>query len=165
MGQGKWQEAILERILQNPKLVAEIGLEDEQVAKLKNSAFEIKKRQIQLRAELELAALEQANLLTAGEVDEAAIMKAVEKTGHLRTEIGKLGMRKLLLVRTTLTDEQRERIKMMMRRRFAPGRRGGGRLGRERGLGPRGDRPEIRERMMQRRPRAKEGRRKDGGRE
>ena len=76
-------------------------------------------------------ALEQASLLTGKEVDEAAVMAAVEKAGKARTEIAKLRVKAILMLKETLTDEQREQVHKMMAERFR-GRRKERREGMER---------------------------------
>jgi len=110
------RDALLEKMLGNPELVEEIGLSKEQVAGLKEGTFEMRKDEIRLGADLQLAALQQARLVQDPEASEEDIMEAVEETGRIRTEIAKLHMRRLIMVRETLTPEQQEKVHEMVRR-------------------------------------------------
>jgi Spy/CpxP family protein refolding chaperone len=110
-------EHVLGKLLTSPKVMAEVGLTEAQAEALREKAFGLKREEIKLRAELELAAMDQAKLVTGQTVKEADLMAAVEKTGALRTELAKLHMRGLLLIRETLTPEQREKLRKMAARR------------------------------------------------
>ena len=125
------KEGFILRAISNPKVAERIGLSDEQAARIKRQITDHKRQEIKLRAEHELAALEQASLLTGKEVDEAAVMAAVEKAGKARTEIAKLRVKAILMLKETLTDEQREQVHKMMAERFR-GRRKERREGMER---------------------------------
>ena len=107
-----------------PETARKLGLEAAQVKKLKQGLVRVQKQEKALHAKLAAASREQAKLLMAkGKVDEAAIMKAVEKTGRLRTQMAKLRIRPILLVKQTLTAEQIETAHKMMRERMQRGRR------------------------------------------
>ena len=109
-----------------PETARKLGLEAAQVKKLKQGLARVQKQEKALHAKLAAAGREQAKLLMAkGKVDEAAIMKAVEKTGRLRTQMAKLRIRPILLVKQTLTAEQIETAHKMMRERMQGGRRDG----------------------------------------
>lgn len=139
--EGQPQEGLLLNLLGDSAAVRELGLSDEQVKDLRAKAFELRQAVIKVRAELDLAGMEQAKLLTQEPVDEPALMSAVEKTGRIRTELAKMQMRQILFFRTAFTPEQRERIhKFLAARRertqrgdVHSGEREGGRGRRERG--------------------------------
>jgi len=143
---------LIERIVRDDKIAEELGLSEDQVETISNALYEHKVKEIDLKAGMQKAGLEQARLLTAKEVDEDAIMVAVEKTGRIRTNLAKLKIERLLLLKNTLTEEQIETAKNMMRKRMRKQkdrRRGGkerrgGQEGREcRGrCGPGGGRPD-----------------------
>ena len=57
--------------------------------------------------------MEQVRLLSEKTVNEKDVMKAVEKTGALSTEIAKVRVKKLLLVKKVLTPEQVEKVEEM----------------------------------------------------
>jgi len=116
--------------LMKPRIISELKLSDEQVKTLRDKAFALEQERIKLRADLDLAALEQAKLLAEDTVNEKALMAAVEKTGSLRTELAKLRMQELLLVRRTLTAEQRAKLRGMLARLRAE-KKGGEEIRRE----------------------------------
>ncbi|MDA0989967.1 MAG: hypothetical protein O3A51_04365 [Verrucomicrobia bacterium] len=120
--QGGGGDELIGKLINSPKLAAELDLTEDQIAKLRDGMFEFQKKKVQTRANLELAAIEQARLLTEKDVDRAALMKAVEKTGAIRTDMAKMQIEGLLLMRETLTEEQHAKLREMMQRR----RRGGG---------------------------------------
>jgi len=106
---------LLERILKNPELADRVGLSEEQEKTLRDGFFDLGKQKIAKEAELKLAAMEQARILTESEIDETALMAAVEETGRVRTELAKLQMKKLLLMHRTLDDQQRQDIAKLVR--------------------------------------------------
>ena len=112
-----WREDMLDRIIKDPELVEEIGLTEEQIKAYRNKKYDLEAKSIRLRAELKLAGLEQARLMTDSAIDEAAVMKAVEKTGKSRTELAKLKVKKVLLVKQSFTPEQIKKAGQLMRRR------------------------------------------------
>jgi len=134
------RDAMMIKMIENPRVVEALKLTDDQVERLQDGAYELKRERIELRSQLELAALEQARLFTREPVDEAALMEAVEATGAVRTEIAKLDARGLVLVMQTLTEEQRDKARRIMARNQRA--RGGG-DGMQRGA--RGDRWQERE--------------------
>ncbi|MEO0109075.1 MAG: hypothetical protein ABIK62_07925, partial [candidate division WOR-3 bacterium] len=62
--------------------------------------------------------------MTEDKVDEEAVMREVEESGRLRTEIAKLRMRALLLVKATLTPEQFKALRQLMSRQIRQRREG-----------------------------------------
>jgi len=122
-------EGMIMGILNSPAMARELGLTDEQIEPLKSGLFELRGKEIELKAQMEKAGLEQARLMTEKDVDEAAVMAAVEKAGAIRTEMAKLRVRGLLLVKRHISPEQIERIRGAfrdkMRERFRQHREGG----------------------------------------
>lgn len=133
-GRGVVEQAVLMRALTSDRLAAELKLTDEQKQTLRNGLFDIQEQKIKLRADLELAGIQQARLLTADKVDEKAVMEAVEKTGAVHTEMAKTEIRGLLLVRNTLNAEQRQQVRQLihkhMERNGTDGQRGQGQANR-----------------------------------
>jgi hypothetical protein len=150
-------------MIENPELVERLGLTEEQVSRLKNKGYELRREVVKLKAELELAAMEQARMLTAESVDKAALMAAVEKTGAIRTEIGKRRMLQVLLIKDTLNEDQLRQLREF-RRWHARGDRS---EAKER-MGGEAERDGIRRRMRERGERVRRERgdrpRHDGGR-
>jgi Spy/CpxP family protein refolding chaperone len=142
-GGGDGEGRVLKWLIQDERIQKELGLSDEQVAGMRKQTLENQKQLIELKAKLELAALDQVELLRAEEPDESALMKAIEKTGALRTEIAKLELKHLLAVRGTLTAEQRHKLRQMVKDKIERVReqRGEGGPGPERGAPDHGPQP------------------------
>ncbi len=133
-------DGMIVRLLENEKLAKEAGVTDEQVATLKTKLEGVRKEQIDLRAELEKAGMDQARLLSEKTVDEAAIMTAVDKTSEVHAKMARNRMKQLLIVKQTLTPEQTAKLREMMLERIGKIKEGVGRMDRERGP-RRGDGP------------------------
>ncbi|MBN1556644.1 MAG: hypothetical protein JW951_00700 [Lentisphaerae bacterium] len=114
-GPERGAEAVLRRLIRDPEFAAEAGLTGKQIETLREQVFNQREREIELRAQLEKTALEQARLLTEPTIDRGAVMQAVEETGKIRTELAKLKMEHLLTVKETLSEEQIEKIKRLAR--------------------------------------------------
>ena len=137
-------------MLDQPRVASALNLTDEQKAQIKDKSFVQQKEMIRIRAELEMAGLEQARLVSAETTDTNALMQAVEKTGNLRTAMAKLQMKNLLELRNILTPEQRAKLHGVMaklqERRREEGAAKGQRPGEaRRGAEGRGRRPEARQ--------------------
>jgi len=115
-----FQGALINRIINNPDIgiALKIGLTEDQVKMLREKNDELRAAGIQLRADSELAAMAQAKLLTQDKVPEAELMSAVEKSGKINTEIAKLKVRQVLLLKNTLTAEQMGKLKEVARERI-----------------------------------------------
>lgn len=116
---GKRGGSLMAHILQNDRAAKSVGLSDEQRSQLKAAAESGAQERKTLHAKMKEAAMAQARLLTDSDVDESALMAAVEKTGAIRTELAKVEMRGLLATRKILTDEQRQKIRHMMKQRMS----------------------------------------------
>ena len=112
--QSEW---IFARLLTNPRMAAELNLTEEQSSTIQDAVAGMKDKAMQLRRELEESAVEQAKLMTADKIDEAALLAAVEKTGGIRTEIAKLNIKALIVLKQVLTPEQIAKSRELMRRR------------------------------------------------
>jgi len=111
------QESLIARIVEDQELAADIGLTEDQISSLKNNMYDLKKEEIKLNADLRLAGLEQARLITESALDEKAVMAAVGRTGEIKTKIAKLKISRILLLKKTLTPEQIKKVKDLMRKR------------------------------------------------
>lgn len=107
---GDRMEMLLNRLSENQKLREETGITEEQITKIRDSLDELKKKLIDLRGEMEKASIDQAKLISAKELDEAAVMKAIEKIGALRTDMAKLEIQKRLVIKKNLKQEQVEKL-------------------------------------------------------
>jgi len=120
---GQFSPELVARLLGNEELVKDLGLTADQIKKFRDGLHEIQVAMIKHRSEMELAGLEQARFMTNEKLDEAALMAAVEKTGVIRTEMAKLRIKQLLLVKGTFTKEQLAKIKQLRQRRMEHMRR------------------------------------------
>jgi Spy/CpxP family protein refolding chaperone len=112
------EEMLIHRLTRDPELAGELGISEDQVAQLNETAYALRKRHVELRAKLEVAAMEQARLMSESGIDEQALMAAVEATGAVRTEMAKLRVQQLLAIRNILTEEQRQAIRKYVRSRL-----------------------------------------------
>jgi len=106
---------VLEQILADPDLVQKVGLSDEQTKTLHEAVSESKKEQIRIKADMDIAAVEQADKMAQTNIDEKEIMNIVEKVGNLRTQLAKSMIKELLVVKKTLTPEQVKKVKEVTR--------------------------------------------------
>jgi Spy/CpxP family protein refolding chaperone len=112
------QNAMLGKALRHPRMAEELGLSAEQRQVIDEQLAALEEAHIELRAKMEKAALKQARLMTEKELDEAALMAAVEETGRIHTEMAKLRIRHLLFMQQTLTPEQVEKARSIIRERM-----------------------------------------------
>jgi Spy/CpxP family protein refolding chaperone len=110
----------------NPEAVKEVGLTTHQVAQLRADLMATRTQFIDLRAKMEKQAINQAALLQADHLDEAAVMKAVDETSRVRAEIAKLEMRQFLSLRKILTAEQWAKVRDKGKERWQDRRAGRG---------------------------------------
>lgn len=100
--------------LTRPETAADLELTEEQVTSIQAEVEQMQQDQKTIQAELQASAMEQARLLTGETFDEEALMAVVEETGRLRTELAKLRIQPLLILRRTLTAEQIEKAHAIM---------------------------------------------------
>ncbi len=115
--EGGAAEGLLLKALERPEVVAKLGITEATVKALRESAETQRTGLVDLRGRMEKAALAQARLLAADDVDEAAVMAAVEELGALRTEMAKLRIRQLLLIKQHLSPEQLAKVRELLGRR------------------------------------------------
>jgi Spy/CpxP family protein refolding chaperone len=111
-------EALVDRMAASAELRAELGITEEQASAIRDGIFELRRKQVDLRAALEKAGLEQARLMMQPQVDEEAVMKVIDEAGRNRSELAKLRVRELLLVKRTLTQEQLNGLRKNLRERL-----------------------------------------------
>ncbi len=117
-GGGDRMGMLIERIIKNGELAEELGLNEEQVETISNAIYKQKIKEIDLKASLQKAGLNQARLLMADEIDEEAVLAAVDKAGKIKTKLAKLKVEQLIMLKSTLTDDQIDEAKSMMRNRM-----------------------------------------------
>lgn len=125
-GRDEW----MSRLLSSKDVAEKLGLTEEQTTKIRDKLYKLKQEEVKVNAELDLASMDQAKLMTTDTSTEAAIMAAVEKTGSLRTKLAKLRVQKALVLKQNLTPEQlkkiREWVGARMKERAGAGSQGSG---------------------------------------
>ena len=116
-GGRKAEGGLFGRALQNREIAEKLGLSEEQRDAIREQVEDLKQEHIELKERLEAAAMNQARLMTADDLDESALMAAVEETGRIHTQQAKLRVRHLLFMRRILEPEQAEALRNMMRAR------------------------------------------------
>jgi Spy/CpxP family protein refolding chaperone len=106
-----------ERIVGNPKLVKELGLTDDQMAKLNAALEDFRLKTKELQGQQEDSGMDQAKMLSDTNVNEQAIMEAIERAGKARTEMAKLRIKQLFVLKNTLTPDQIAKIREIVRQR------------------------------------------------
>jgi len=108
---------MLGRIASNPEVAKKLGISDEQITAIKEAIGKCREQQESLREKMKAAGEEQLKLLKADEVNEEALLNAVEKTGGIRTEIAKLHIKQMLVMKKILSPEQVAKIHEFMKNR------------------------------------------------
>jgi Spy/CpxP family protein refolding chaperone len=114
---GLSRETMVAHFISTPEVAEKLGLSAEQSSQIRDQLQSIRKEHIRLRAEQEIAAMEQVRLLAADTVDEDAVMKAVEKTGQISIEMAKLQVTPILAIKKILSPEQLKQARDMIRTR------------------------------------------------
>lgn len=104
--------------LRNPEVAEKIGLSEEQCEKISRKIEKLEDKNLNLKYKMEKTSLKQARLMTAKELDEKALMDAVEELGKYRTQIAKQRITMMIFMRNTLTPEQTKNMRSVMRERM-----------------------------------------------
>ncbi len=114
MSGGDIEGGMLLRLLDNPRIAERINLTDEQRTAITDAISDLDAQLEALRPRLDEAIKVQTALLGELKPDENRLMSAVDDAWGLRTEVAKIQTRKLLALRSKLTDEQLEQVRGMM---------------------------------------------------
>ncbi|HPO38873.1 MAG TPA: hypothetical protein PL176_12765 [Kiritimatiellia bacterium] len=99
--------------IMNPEFMEKVGIQDEQAQKLKTEMDKIDTRLKMLDDTINTAALQQAEIakkvLAEPGTSAEEIMKLIEHIGAMRTEQAKLSTQILVVIRDSLTEEQRKK--------------------------------------------------------
>ncbi len=93
-------------IATNPRFADELGLSDEQKAKLAEIGKSERKTITESQEKIHEAMTKQTALLEANSIDEAAVMASIDEVFELRKAIAKIQTKKIIDVRAILTPEQ-----------------------------------------------------------
>lgn len=143
-GMGGMGDPLL-RAVTNPRIAESLGLTDEQKAKIKELSAG-KKDNRETQKKVREATMKQLELMKAAQIDEAAVMAAIDEVFEIRKQMAKDQVKRVIAVKSILTPEQiekaHENMKMMFEGRGDRGPRRGGMRG-PKGRGPKGgDAPE-----------------------
>ena len=117
----------LHRLLQHQN---DLGLSDEQSAKIKAVVADYAKTRIRGEADFKLAEVDVRTLVRDEKADLSVIETAMKKSEGARTALRLEGVKALRAATAVLTPEQREKWRAGMRERHMGGHRGGTRTGR-----------------------------------
>ncbi len=99
--------------IMNPEFMEKVGIQAEQAQKLKKEMDAIDERMKKLDEEINTAALQQAEIakkvLDEPGTSAEEMMKQIERIGAMRTEQAKLSTQILVVIRDSLTEEQRKK--------------------------------------------------------
>jgi len=107
--QGRWWN--------NPRMVAELKLTDEQRKAMDGILLEHREKLIDLRASLQKAELELEPLIKDDQPNEARILAQIDKVAQARAELEKANARFLLAIRGKLTPDQWKQVQALRDRR------------------------------------------------
>jgi Spy/CpxP family protein refolding chaperone len=112
----------LERLLNDPALRQQVGITDEQAAKIRTETSTFRKTEIRDRADLQVKRIDLRDLLAAQNPDRAAIDSKLQEISASQLALEKSAVDFRLNMRDAITPEQRQKIRQLMSER----RRGGG---------------------------------------
>lgn len=115
--------------LENDRVKSELGLTDQQTARLRQIVVDTEKTTVKTRADMAVQGIELRELLRADKPDEDAVMKKVQQISELHAQIMKHHVEALLAAKSILTPEQQKKI-----RGFIEGRGAGPWMERFRGM-------------------------------
>lgn len=115
---GDSEGMILRMLNSDSRLVQELGLSDAQVKEIKESMAGSEQELKDLNAKLDQAGMRQVDLLKADTLDEGSLMKAVQESGDLRTQIAKIRVKQVIAAHKILTPEQRAKLRETMKQRM-----------------------------------------------
>jgi Spy/CpxP family protein refolding chaperone len=129
------------RAVSNPKVAENLGLSEEQKAKIKELSASGKSNR-EAQKKVREATTKQLELMKADKIDEAAVMAAIDEVFDLRKQMAKDQAKRVIDVKSILTPEQiakaHEEMKKIFESRGDRGPRQGGAPGARRGRGPKG---------------------------
>jgi Spy/CpxP family protein refolding chaperone len=117
-GQGRFgtSERML-GLLDNQRFRTEIGLNDQQVERLRQILVEAEKSSIRTRADLRLRSIELREMLRSDNPDRTTVLRKVQELSDLRGQMMKQHVEALLAAKTVLTPEQQRKVQSFMRSR------------------------------------------------
>lgn len=112
------RDEMVERMLNNPEMREKLGISEENMQKIKEELKKMHEESRQLRAQMEKLGMEQAKAMTSKELDEGRLMSLVEELGKIRTEMAKMQIRKMILLRKNIDPEKMDAIRQKAQERM-----------------------------------------------
>jgi len=129
------------RLLNDPAVRQQVGITDEQAAKIRQQATDFRKAEIRNRADLAVKRIDLQNLMAADKPDRAAIDSKLQEISASQLAMAKSAVDFRLNMRDAITPEQRAKLRQVMKDRWSRDGRGGpGGRGGPRGAGRGGHR-------------------------
>ena len=129
----------LTRALRNPDIRKQVGVTDDQFAKIRQQESDFRKTQIRDRADLQVKKIDLRDLLSADKPDRAAIDSKLQEISASQLALQKAAVDYRLDMRDAITPAQRDKLRQLMRDRWQRGG-GPGRPGGPQAMGRRGQR-------------------------
>lgn len=108
------EQMLVNVLLRNDRAAERLGISEEQVESIRTQVAEQREAYQKLARRLKDCAVEQAHLVSHEPVDEAALMQAIDNCFAIRSELAKIKIRQILLVRQVLTPEQLAEARRML---------------------------------------------------
>jgi len=140
MGMGPGAGMGLERLLNNPQFIMQLGLSDAQVKKLKDIQSKAQRDGIKTRAEVDTLQLDLKDELDRDDPDINKVDSLLDKIGAKHTEMQKNTIHTMVEMKDALTPEQKEKAKALLAEKMKDrgGKKGGKQGNRSQGMGPGG---------------------------
>ena len=108
----------MERLLDDPEIIAEIGITQTQIDKLRSLKMEATKSQIRNSAEVKILKLDFEDLLNQDNPDVKKIDAKIDEMGKLEIEMKKSMVHSIIEMKSILTDEQLEKLQELIKERM-----------------------------------------------
>ncbi len=113
------------KIWNNPKLVEDLGLSDDQISKLKDADFAMKEKHIELRSQLNRLSLDMERAFAEQVVNDSEVLELANKMSEIRNQLFMDRVETGLKMKKILTDEQFEKLASMQFRSWEDRKRFG----------------------------------------
>ncbi len=137
MGQ---REFGLSPALRDPDIRKQVGITDDQFAKMRQQESDFRKTEIRDRADLQVKRIDLRDLLSADKPDRAAIDSKLQEISAAQLALEKAAVDYRLDMRDAITPAQRDKLRQLMKDRWQRGGSGPGRPGGPQAMGRRGQR-------------------------
>ncbi len=103
-------------LLDNDRIMSELGLNDQQTGRLRQIIVDAEKSSVKTRGEMAVRRIELRELLHADNPDRDAALRKVQEISNLRGEMMKQHVEALLAAKTVLTPEQQKKMRSFIQK-------------------------------------------------